>query len=1219
MKKGLRKIILINSYMKELVSEVEIGNNTMITGDNGAGKTSFLKLIPAFFGMKTSKISKKSENTDNFVQFYLPYKNSYIVYEYVTHLGNVAQVVLSRHHTTSIEPKVQYRFVAKPFDASDYLNEEQEGKFIALEPHELHTLWSERLINFTKAVPTQSDFRKVMQNDELRTVEKDFHPYSLTGGRNNLKHIDYIVHALITGKVSIPDIKSLLAKIMHQSGGDYKLQFNPNEAERWIEHYEVVSKFESKKEPYMTTLENGNELIENEDQLEVQAKYIESALQVITEQFVELQQSVQGKKSVLKEAENAKNQLIETSSESLSNLKGRISGASTQIDKINRQQDHFIDQEIEHKLALFESIPEKEADVATLQSDLDYYSSHSKDIEQINTESELRVKEKNADIKREQKAKESALKAIDGEHEIAKSSLEQNHSKLISQIEKQYSQEREISIGEKHKVEAEISSLSNAILSVPLDEEVVAIAAEISKTHTREVELLNESGSLSSQKYSIQNSDLLSEKNTITSQLKEFLNEKNAHLKSIETLDELKNGLKGSALNAIRAIDPELINNPIIKVLGHKLLLRTDLSAHIDEIDIDAGIYGLHLDIDSLQSPSEFEDMDNQIIILDEKIAEIDEKTEAIRQRLKEIDAKIATNNVELKRLDKKLDEVRTLIDENKSKREFLSDKKASLIAEKEASLIKRKEAAEKMLRKAERNIAAITEKRDESIEELNASHLTAKSDCDTMFSEKREASEDIFEQRIDRLKKDIKAIREDANARINDIDFDNEAYRAVKASYDKLIETIEEYRSYEPLINSYTKFKEDDLTRLDDLIAEKQSLLQEQSLLTQKVEIAKQDYARKKADIETEVSALNRKIDALTELKSNLTSLSSSLSDMGIETVHDAELPNDFDISDFVATNQKLVSKTIAMGKSVKRELSSIQQELVSNGSEDIRKCWNDEVGMMTTSNSHRLYRAQIVAFNKIVHEIIPGFKQIVISNALAMGHGVNEFKLQLNGISRTINDLGRKISDAVNGCSNYDSITDISINLESVIHKIHGWESIVDFCDAYTSWQESDYKENILPGETFKNRLKQIIDIKRIGNSDVKIEDLFNVVFAVTENGRRKTARTATDLEKMSSNGLTFLFISTLYLGMIKVQRGASLVSIQWPVDELGKLSTENTLRLIGILENNNIAIATALPEPNIDLMNSFGKMYHISKHGYLVENNVEKDELALMMENA
>ncbi|ENH6782233.1 ATP-binding protein, partial [Vibrio parahaemolyticus] len=64
MKKGLRKIILINSYLKELVSEVEIGNNTMITGDNGAGKTSFLKLIPAFFGMKTSKISKKSENTD---------------------------------------------------------------------------------------------------------------------------------------------------------------------------------------------------------------------------------------------------------------------------------------------------------------------------------------------------------------------------------------------------------------------------------------------------------------------------------------------------------------------------------------------------------------------------------------------------------------------------------------------------------------------------------------------------------------------------------------------------------------------------------------------------------------------------------------------------------------------------------------------------------------------------------------------------------------------------------------------------------------------------------------------------------------------------------------------------------------------------------------------------------------------------------------------------
>ncbi|WP_366534242.1 ATP-binding protein, partial [Vibrio parahaemolyticus] len=78
-----------NSYLKELVSEVEIGNTNMITGDNGAGNSSFLKLIQVFFGMKTSKISKKSDNTDNFVQFYIPYKNTYIVFYYVTHLGNV--------------------------------------------------------------------------------------------------------------------------------------------------------------------------------------------------------------------------------------------------------------------------------------------------------------------------------------------------------------------------------------------------------------------------------------------------------------------------------------------------------------------------------------------------------------------------------------------------------------------------------------------------------------------------------------------------------------------------------------------------------------------------------------------------------------------------------------------------------------------------------------------------------------------------------------------------------------------------------------------------------------------------------------------------------------------------------------------------------------------------------------------------------------------------
>ncbi|MFS1428061.1 ATP-binding protein [Vibrio splendidus] len=1217
MKKGLRKIVLINSYLSELVSEIDIANNTMITGGNGAGKTSMLKLIPAFFGLKTSKISKKSENADNFVQFYLPYKNSYIIFEYVTNLGNTAQVVLSRHHTNSIEPKVQYRFVSKAFEANDYLIEESEGKHTAFEPQELHSSWSSKHIEFTKAVPTQSDFRKIMQNDELRTVDKDFHPFTLTGGRNNLKHIDYIVHALITGKVSIPDIKSLLAKIMHQSGGDYKLQFNPNEAERWLEYYESVSRFEKKKESYLNTLENGKELMELEDELEQQAQYINAALTALSNEMESLTDSLSEKTATQRRAEAEKNDLVSKKSEEAEIIEGKINGLTKQIDTINNQHEEFINNEIEHKQALFEAIPEKEKDVVLLQEDLEYYKSFSDDIEIITVESNKRVAGKKEEVKRQENEKTQTLNVIGIEHSLTISNIEQTNSKLVSQIEQQFNSEREVAKDELHTAEQEVTNIKNQIAAIPQDEEVVQFDASIAATQVLEVELLTSKNKLSESKSQFDLALLQIEQTNLTNELGVLIDKEASTVKKIEQLDGLKNGSKGSALNALREIDPDLTDNPIIKVLGHELLLRADLSAQIEDIDIDAGIYGLHIDIDMLNAPKEFEGIDAKIEELHAEIEVYQARLNTIRIRMKAIEQELSIRAVELKRIETKITEINNNTQEAVSKRSFLIDKKAALVLEKTTALTKRKDDAEKVLRKANAKISSIEENKRDSLEENSSNHLTTKSDCDTTFSERRDTQEAIFDERIERLKADIKAIRKDADDRINDIDFDNEEFRKKTTEFQALEDTINEYRKYEPLIQSYLQFQQSDLSRMDELHAKRQELLQEKSTITQVISKAQLEWNRTRSEAKAEMGKLNRKIDICTSLQSGVNTLKTSLSDMGIEPKLDSELTKSFSIEDFIASNQKMAAKTQKVAKSVRKELSSIQQELVSNGSEDIRKCWSDEVGQMTSDNNNRMYRAQIIAFERIVNDIIPGFKQLVISNALAMGHNVNEFKLQLGGISKTINDLGRKLSDAVNGCSNYESITDISINLESVIHKIHGWESIVDFCDAYNDWQSGDYKENLLPSELFRNRLKQIIDIKRIGNSDVQIEDLFNVVFGVTENGRRKTARTATDLEKMSSNGLTFLFISTLYLGMIKMQRGASLVSIQWPVDELGKLSTENTLRLIGILESNNIAIATALPEPNIDLMNSFGKMYHIRKDGCLVENHVEKDELELLME--
>ncbi|MEZ8945540.1 ATP-binding protein, partial [Vibrio sp. 10N.247.311.12] len=91
---GLTKVIAINSYQKnKMFSEYSFDAPTQITGGNGEGKTSLLRLIPFFYGATGTQIVRKSNVNKPFAEWYLPHNNSYIVFEYITARGQVAHVI----------------------------------------------------------------------------------------------------------------------------------------------------------------------------------------------------------------------------------------------------------------------------------------------------------------------------------------------------------------------------------------------------------------------------------------------------------------------------------------------------------------------------------------------------------------------------------------------------------------------------------------------------------------------------------------------------------------------------------------------------------------------------------------------------------------------------------------------------------------------------------------------------------------------------------------------------------------------------------------------------------------------------------------------------------------------------------------------------------------------------------------------------------------------
>lgn len=114
---SLRRIILIDTHLPGVV-ELKLDGHTNICGTNASGKTTLQRLIPVFYGEYPSRVVPATR--DSFERWYLPRQSSFIIYEFERGDSELCQAVL-----TSNGSGVNYRFICKPFELSDYLYQNQ--------------------------------------------------------------------------------------------------------------------------------------------------------------------------------------------------------------------------------------------------------------------------------------------------------------------------------------------------------------------------------------------------------------------------------------------------------------------------------------------------------------------------------------------------------------------------------------------------------------------------------------------------------------------------------------------------------------------------------------------------------------------------------------------------------------------------------------------------------------------------------------------------------------------------------------------------------------------------------------------------------------------------------------------------------------------------------------------------------------------------------------
>ena len=1190
---GLTKVIAINSYQKnKMFSEYYFDSPTQITGGNGEGKTSLLRLIPFFYGATGTQIVRKSNVNKPFVEWYLPHSNSYIVFEYITARGQVAHVICYRNLST--KGGIVYLFVKGQFEQSVLIKQDSEEKPYAIGSTKLATELSNKGFDYESRITSVKEYREIIQNINAGNLSNQFLSYSLCSGRHDVRHIEKITAALIQGEFNMADTKELFLNILEQGNNTLEFGVDANIIEQWCDDYSGLTAFLDKKDAFIGAIANNKQIAYLTTQLA-------NALIVIRDASESLDES-------LKKTELDRSDFLETS--------------GIQIGEINEKN---IDKEVQ-KNALQRSIISLNSEIEVHHSKLITYEN--------NGYPELSVK-LNRLPEMEDKVAQQRQSYADLEIKVndAKTKYEKDKQSLDSKFNK----ERFDLTEQKLDAEKEFKIKQDKIDAVYQPQLKEMTESHTSFTADKSQALMEHKAELATQKQRLKNPDidellieqreqLEFEKDRLQEQVDilrhtTLMGEKDGaslQTKREKLLERLENTRRnkrdaearfkvvsnrldpdsGTLFSFLEANRDGWQSSPLGRVLTDDLLMDTTLIPSMTE---DSGsMFNLYIDTSNLAdcSVTNKADIEEQARLMD-LIDELDDAEADFNKHILKNDSAIKQSALELSRLRNELrnaegDLAQTKVNLNNKKIE-IAHAKEDLIEKINLSI----KSIEKAIALIEREISITLERFEEAKLDLNNDRLTQIGNIESSLAFTLSAIDELLTKSSLTLGENKQRIKMEYDQRLSEQGISGEIYQRYKEEIEFLDNEIKNLKAKSHKIKEYetwiTVYEVDDPKRRDD----RNTKVKELEMVYQEIKSFETKLKELRSEANRTKKEFNEKLFMLRNHKQRADSAISRLTHYVIfegEEGSQEALDYNGDLNSLLSDVESKLPELERLTKQRKKDIQQMETITLNLGDGELYRFWNESSRNTITEDIVASDSKRIDILEIIMNDIIPQVTSITIESAVNMGRMLVDFKHRLLGFDRDIKKLGRNISEQVKLNNTFSVVGSIDINVESSLSKLQGWQDIINFSEIYEEWDKTGSAE--LPTKEFFNALSTLT--YHISAEKVKKPiELFDIKFEVIENNQRKTAKTDKDMRDLASNGTNLLIQSMLYLALLTQQRGASRLSITYPTDEIGKLTAENQAKLLKMMGAHNFNVIAAQPDGNNRTANLFKYLYHLTPY--------------------
>lgn len=1197
----LRQMVLVNAGTNKNVPSARITaidprGGAAVLGANGVGKTTTLRLLPLFFGYLPSKLAAGASGPSGTIRFLLPNDTSAIAYEYQRgEAGDIRLAVLRRRIDDENSPV--YRIYRCGFDERLFV---KDGLFLSdAETQEQANILG---IESTKML-TSPEYRSVILRSSNPLKDKRLRDYRVehSFGPNSLDLLDRLMGAMLMDKVDLNDIVQVaISRVQTNMGqsehGKIPFKQKTSQIEDWVLLRRACE----------DAIQLAPKVAEQRDAIEKHAK-LETTLRGLYWNVSNLRDLKQNAK---KEASDSLSLLntrrateIETETTDRSALEALVSARSgeaqaavTRSGELAAKWERFVEQDAavwQTKILNEPGLLEKQGRLAKrIEMITAAMTEVVRDFEQLKST----VTKATAEIVQELEAKKA------GPRDVYDDSVATINAQDEASSEKA-----------RQWFEQKASTLADAINEMSIELGGWQATAKRPQADQRFVDALrsaNEALLAHGRSLNSAQQDLAAKTAAQVTAIAEFqrqeevVRQMRAKLSIAESelanVQALASPAEDTLLSALRNHPDDSWKSNLAKTLNEELLQRSDLVPEFIELE-SSTLYGWGLHLDQVSIPAWADDEASQAAI-QTALA----KVSTAKAHLQSAQGDLASRSEALKIANAHLDLAKGEIAIFEGQVETLAATKA--LTEQELA-----NATREAGRKAAEKVQELTAE----LGALNTELSGVESDKrDRLTSIKREytdlrnaalAARNLALEEIDKaitkaqgeLQSELSSLDEQMQKRLADSGVDVEGLAGLQKEQGEVKGELRQIESHKPLVEAWEEFQAKggiaSVSAARDVAKQAGDRAEESR---RDLNAFDEKVRNRNRQFNTDVEALEKRSSELEIEANSLDHLLRSFDGRPAYVQPTTTLNDKADVLRGQVEEARSEVDTVMVG--IRHRHNHISGKLLSGHkqlgkfvenwlSQDTARIGSEIGQAIALCQCHGQIGAEIIRPNNLELKTI-------FANIDALHNTLLNFKTEVGRVNR-------QIQDGLSGVTCFERISDLKLRIETTFEDLGFYTKLKKMAELIKNYQSSpayiDDRE-LAPREIASALGDFSSVLGRDGSLEINLGAYITVGGSVVDNGTLREFKRQSELEAISSNGLTSLVMITLMIALVNTMRGSDPVYVPWLTDEIGDFDKGNLKALLQMLKDNRIDIVTA--SPSLDLMQRgyFARRYLFEDRG-------------------